>query len=179
MSGRADLRDWLLRLAHPAVPEFEPSRDPVLAAFAQLFSTSELLASDADKRLRTDALTPIYDCETESQQGPDGPADRFVAVWSPVWGATDPLTGFRTGRDSAWLGSTPTVAMPQDERTAALLLLVTSEFTHLSAQRGGSSPVIRGAINADGLGYRFVTLVSDTARAQPSSRRMLHEMGDV
>ena len=68
------------------------------------------------------------------------------------------MTGFRTGHDSVLLGSTPTVAMPQDERTAALLLLVTSTFVHLSASQAEPMPLIRGAIDADGGAYRFVTL---------------------
>ena len=68
MSGH---RTWRERLGVPAdhhpEPVFEPSDDPILVAFAQLFVESELVAFDANKRLRTDALSPLYDCETESR----------------------------------------------------------------------------------------------------------------
>ena len=88
-----------------------------------------------------------------------------AVLWSPVWPGDDPLTGFRTGHDSVLFGSTPTVAMPQDERTAALLLLVTSTFVHLSASRGDPVPLIRGAVDVGIGAYRFVTLDRAVNRA--------------
>jgi hypothetical protein len=168
MHSRADVRDWLTQLAHPAAPKFEPSDDPVLGAFAELFLVSGLYAFDANKHLRTDALTTIYDCETESQRDANGAYERFVAVWSPVWVGTDEVTGFRTGHDSVWLGSTPTVAMPQDERTAALLLLVTSDFVHLSGVIHDNRPLVRGAISLNGLDHRFVGLVDEHLTSWPA-----------
>ena len=153
-----DLRDRLAALSHREKPVFEPSDNPVLTAFAAMFADSALYAFDANKHLRTDALTPIYDCETESQPYQHAASERFTAVWSPVWTGTHLLTGFRTGRDSAWLGTTPTVTMPQDERTAALLLLVGSDFVHLSASTVDDKVVVQGAISTGGLGYRFVSL---------------------
>ncbi len=54
--------------------------------------------------------------------------------------------------------------MPQDERTAALLLLVTSTFVHLCASRAGGAVVVQGALESDGSGYRFLTL-SPTGQA--------------
>ena len=156
-------------------PIFEPSNDPTLTAFAELFVGSQLVAFDANKRLRTDALTPLYDCETESVRRAGEPPELFVVVWTPVWEGTDPVAGFRTGRDSAYLGTTPTVAMPQDERTAALLLLVTTSFVHLSARYDGSTLVTQGAIDTGANDFRFVELVStmarpdDTAAGQPGS----------
>lgn len=162
MSGH---RTWRERLGVPAEhhpePDFEPSDDPILVAFAQLFVESELVAFDANKRLRTDALSPLYDCETELVRKAGEPPELFVVIWTPVWAETDPVTGFRTGHDSAYLGTTPTVAMPQDERTAALLLLVTSSFIHLSARREGSMVEVMGAIDAGDEGFRFVELIPD------------------
>lgn len=144
---------------HDPEPVFEPSEDPTLVAFAQLFVDSELVTFDASKRLRADALSPLYDCETESVREAGQPPELFVAIWTPVWAGTDPVTGFRTGRDSAFLGSTLTVAMPQDERTAALLLLVNTAFIHLSARRDGAAVVVQGAVEtADGT-HRFLELV--------------------
>jgi hypothetical protein len=153
---------WRQRLAtlieHGGEPMFEMSDDPTLVAFAQIFAESELFTFDANRHLRADALTPIYDCETESRKAADAKPEKFVVAWAPVWQRDNPVTGFRTGRDSTFLGSTPTVAMPQDERTAALLLLVTSTFVHLSASREGPVPLIQGAAEKDDNTYRFLTL---------------------
>jgi hypothetical protein len=153
------LRERLVALAsHDHEPTFEPSADPTLLMFAELFRGSALYSLDANKRLRSDALSPIYDCETESRATSDSAPDRFVAVWTPVWQQDDPVSGFRTGRDSAYLGSTPTVAMPQDERTAALLLLVSTTFVHLSASDHGGAPLVQGAVETDDNRYRFLRL---------------------
>lgn len=160
--NHTSLRDRLIAMASEREhPKFEPSTDPTLISFGRLFVDSGLYSFDANKRLRTGALSPIYDCETESRPTADAEPHRFVAIWTPVWEHTDPLTGFRTGRDSELFGSTPTVAMPQDERTAALLLLVTSTFVHLS---GGFGPagdlLVQGAFESDDNEYGFVQLAS-------------------
>jgi hypothetical protein len=151
-------RDRLDALTEHREPVFESSDDPTLVAFSDLFAKSGLFALDASKILRIDALSAIYDCETESRPEADAVPEKFVVIWTPVWSGDDPLTGFRTGYDSVVFGSTPTVAMPQDERTAALLLLVNSTFVHLSARRDEPVPLIRGAVEADGGTFRFVTL---------------------
>jgi hypothetical protein len=159
------LREWLTRLVGPRdAPtaaedaDLEPSRDPVLVAFAQLFADSGLFAFAANKRLRPDALTLVYDCWTESMRHRgDGP-DTFAVAWAPNRQGRDPLTGFRTGEDSILLGTAPTVAMPQDGRTDALLLLVTSRFVHLSGHRGGPEPSVRGVLDDGGDRYRFLAL---------------------
>jgi hypothetical protein len=159
MHHHMSLRERLAALSeHGGEPVFEASQDPILAAFARVFADSELFAFDANKHLRTDALTPIYDCETESLRAAGDEPELFVVTWAPVWQRDDPVTGFRVGRDSTLLGSTPTIAMPQDERTAALLLLVTSTFVHLSASLAGPTPLIRGAAEADDGSYRYLTL---------------------
>jgi hypothetical protein len=153
------LRDRLVALAtHHDEPRFSSSQDSTLISFAQLFVDSGLFSFDANKHLRSDALSPIYECETESRAMPDSDPDRFVAIWTPVWGNTDPVTGFRTGRDSVFLGSTPTVGMPQDERTAALLLLVTSTFVHVSASQQSAGALVQGAVETDDNRYRFLRL---------------------
>jgi hypothetical protein len=144
-------------------PEFEPSADATLLAFARVFVDSGLVAFDANKHLRSDALSPLYDCETESVREPGDDPELFVAIWTPVWSGTDPLAGFRTGRDSAYLGSTVSVAMPQDERTAALVLLVTTSFIHLSARWEGAALAVQGAVDAGGDAFRFVQLVPEEA----------------
>jgi hypothetical protein len=143
-------------IAHDVEPRFEASREPTLASFAKIFAGSDLYAFDANKHLRTDALSPIYDCETESLRQPGADPELFSVTWAPVWQRDSPVTGFRTGRDSTFIGSTPTIAMPQDERTAALLLLVTTTFVHLSGTIEAGRSVVRGAAEDDDGNYRFV-----------------------
>lgn len=144
---------------HNRDPVFEPTDDPILVLFAKLFVDSELVSFDANKHLRTGALSPLYDCETVSVHPDNGEPELFVAIWTPVWAGTDPVTGFRTGHDSSYLGATPTIAMPQDERTAALLLLVTSSYVHLSARRERSMLLVQGAIDDGDERFRFAELV--------------------
>jgi hypothetical protein len=144
-------------LGHREPVVFEPSADPTLIAFAELFADSGLTAFAATKQARVDALTLVYDCWTESTRGSGEPPEIFSVTWSPNRQGRDPLVGFRTGEDSPFLGTAPTVAMPQDERTDALLLLVTSRFVHLSAQQDHPMPVVRGVLDTDD-DYRFLTL---------------------
>jgi hypothetical protein len=167
MTMHRSLRERLESLSVHGEPVFEKSTDPALIAFGQLFVDSELFTFDANKHLRTGALTPIYDCWTESRRSADDAGDYFTAIWAPVWGRTDPVTGFRTGRDSAAYGSTPTVSMPQDERTAALLLLVTTPLVHLSASHAGSEVVVQAAADSDGTGFRFLTLAPGLVGPDP------------
>jgi hypothetical protein len=144
-------------LGHREPVVFEPSADETLIAFAELFADSGLTAFTATKQARVDALTLVYDCWTESTRGPGTPAETFSVAWSPNRQGRDPLIGFRTGEDSPFLGTAPTVAMPQDERTDALLLLVTSRFVHLSAEQDHPLPVVHGIVDTDD-GYRFLAL---------------------
>ena len=169
MSEHKSWRERFSDLAEGSEPVFEPSDDPTLVAFAQLFVESELVAFDANKRLRTDAFSPLYDCETASVRSVGAPPELFVVIWTPVWEGTDPLAGFRTGHDSAYLGTTPTVAMPQDERTEALLLLVTTSFVHLSGRREDTTLVVQGAIDTGREDFRFVEL---TPAATPAPKRL-------
>jgi hypothetical protein len=169
MSEHRSWRERLGGVLGDREPVFEPSDDPTLAAFTELFVASELVAFDANKRLRTDALSPLYDCETESVRSSGAPPEMFTVIWTPVWEGTDPVAGFRTGHDSAYLGSTATVAMPQDERTAALLLLVTTSFVHLSARYEGSQLMAQGAIDTGSNEFRFVELVPAIARPDDSA----------
>jgi hypothetical protein len=136
----------------------ESSADPTLIAFAELFAASGLTAFAATKQARVDALTLVYDCWTESTRGPGGPPETFAVAWSPNRQGNDPLVGFRTGEDSLFLGTAPTVAMPQDERTDALLLLVTSRFVHLSAEQGDPPPAVSGIVDTGDGEYRFLSL---------------------
>ena len=176
MPEHIPLRERLAALTEHREPVFEPSDDPTLVAFGKLFVQSELFAFEASKRIRVDALTTIYDCDTESRSQAGVPDQVFQAIWTSVWPGEDPLIGFRTGYDSV-VGHTPTVEMPQDERTAALLLLVTSTFVHLSASRADPLPIIRGAIDAPGSSYRFVSLDPALGRAHVRAIRESRRAG--
>lgn len=152
------LRAWLDRVAGRQAPvEFEPSSHPTLVAFAALFGDSGLTAFAAGRQPRGDAYTRAYDCWTESTREPGATPERFTVTWTPDRQGTDPLTGFRTGEDSILLGAAPAVAMPQDERTEALLLLVSGDFVQLSAERGDAGGTVHGVVDA-GEGYRFLSL---------------------
>jgi hypothetical protein len=177
MHEHMSLRERLAALReHGAEPVFEASDDPTLVAFAGLFADSELYSFNANKHLRVDALSPIYDCETESVAEGGAEPEKFVVTWAPVWQRDSPVTGFRTGGDSVFVGSTPTIAMPQDERTAALLLLVTTTFIHLSASRAGGVALVQGAVEDDSGDYRFLTLDPMAAGADQSGReRAAHQ----
>ncbi len=182
MHHHLSLRQHLEELASRGQePTFELTDDPTLMAFAALFDNSGLANFDANKRLRTDAWSPIYDCWTESQLAPDSRVERFEAIWAPVWGRTDPRNGFRVGRDSALLGTTPTIAMPKDERTAALLMLVTTPFVHLSASRTGPEVLVRGAVEMAGPDLGYVVLnpavVSAAALSSPVRRALRDDPG--
>ena len=61
--------------------------------------------------------------------------------------------------------------MPQDERTAALLLLVTSSFVHLSARWEGAMPIVQGAIDAGNERFRFVELVPEAVPARKHAEK--------
>jgi hypothetical protein len=61
--------------------------------------------------------------------------------------------------------------MPQDERTAALLLLVTSSFVHLSARWEGAMPIVQGAIDTGNERFRFVELVPDAVPARKHAEK--------
>jgi hypothetical protein len=152
------LRQWLARLVgHGAAVEFESSSDPTLVAFGELFADSGLTAFATGRQPRGDAYTESYDCWTESIREAGDAPERFTVTWTPVPQGTDPLTGFRTGEDSILLGTAPTVAMPQDERTDALLLLVSGEFIQLWAEQGDPGSAVHGVVDT-GEGYRFLSL---------------------
>ncbi|HEY5199727.1 MAG TPA: hypothetical protein VIJ31_02370, partial [Acidothermaceae bacterium] len=71
MHEHMSLRDRLEALTEHREPVFEPSDDPTLVAFSRLFAQSELFALEASKRIRADALSTIYDCETETRSDAD------------------------------------------------------------------------------------------------------------
>jgi hypothetical protein len=159
MHRHMSLRDRLeAHATHGHEPTFEVTADPALLAFASLFVESGFVVFHANKHQRTDAWTPLYECWTELQRDETMPVERFEVSWAPVWQRADPVTGFRTGWDSALFGSTSTIAMPQDERTAALLMLVTTNFVHLSASWEDSGLLIRGAVDVTGPDYRYLVL---------------------
>lgn len=137
---------------------FEASLDPTLIAFSALFAASGLAGLAANKQQRLDAPTLVYDCWTDSTPVPGDPAQTFTVAWTPNPPGTEPSTGFRNREGSSPSGTAPLVVMPQDERTDALLLLVTSRFVYLSAHRATPANVVHGVLETSGDRYRFLTL---------------------
>lgn len=136
-----------------------------LVAFARLYLASDLVTFTANKYRRTGVPEPIYDCWTETRAQPGGPLERFELSWAPGRQDGDPITGFRDGRDLA-LSAAADSGIPQDHRTAALLLLVTTKFVYLSAIRTDSGPHVRGAIEmADGTQHYVVLAPGAIAEA--------------
>jgi|BarGraNGADG00212_1021973.scaffolds.fasta_scaffold89725_1 hypothetical protein len=148
---------------NPAV--FHPSNDPPLAEFATIFADTDLYSFDVNKHLTEDELAPLYELTAETVRTAGDEPELLTRHWSPVYQGQDPMQGFREGPDSAVWGNTLGELMPQDERTAAFMLLLTSNYVHLSASREQSPPLVRGAISEPGEEFRYVVL-ADHGRAR-------------
>lgn len=153
------LRQHLVQEAergHP--PVFVPSRADPLTELDRIFAGAELFSLDVNKTMPADELTPYYQMTAERVHTQEGKPEVFACFWNPVPAGQDPITGFHAIPDSSEFGSTVPLTMPADERTAALLLLVTSDFVHLSASREQDPPLVRGAVNGPDENYEYVVL---------------------
>ena len=159
------LRDHLIQAAERGhQPVFEPSGAAPLWDFDAIFRDSGLYGFDVNKLLQDDVLAPSYLMTAERVFEAGEEPEVFTVTWDPVTTGQDPLTGFHVGVDSAWVGSTPMKFMPADERTAGLLLLVETNFVHLSASREQDPPLIRGALAGPGEQFDYVILDRTRAR---------------
>lgn len=89
----------------------------------------------------------------------EGDAPRtWSAAWTPTLPGQDPYDGFTLGTSSVLWGGVGEVPPPDGPMTEASLLLVTSDFVHLSASRAATPPLVRGAVDGPGDGYDYVEL---------------------
>lgn len=152
-------RDHLVETAERGhTPVFRSSKAEPLRVLDQIFAATDLYSLDVNKHQPVDELSPYCLMTAERLQTAHSSPEIFTCEWTPVAPGVDPRTGFRIGPDSILFGSTAAATMPNDERTAALLLLVTSDFVHLSASREQNPALIRGAIDGHGEGFDYVVL---------------------
>lgn len=78
--------------------------------------------------------------------------------WSAVWPGHDPQDGFAGSPGSVFTQSASNAPLPAGPRTSALLLLVTTDFVHLSASNVQTPALVRGALNGRGDGFDYVVL---------------------
>jgi hypothetical protein len=159
MPQHRSLREHLLERAERGhVPQFAPSQDPTLVDFARIFNDTGLYSLDVNKHRPEDEFWAAYVLVADIVRAPALPAEEFQGSWSPVQPGQDLLEGFLAGANSALFGSNPSQAMPPEELSGALLLLVTSNFTHLSASREQDPPLVRGAVDLAGEEFGYLVL---------------------
>jgi hypothetical protein len=159
LTHHRSLREHLVHRAeagHP--PVFVPSNDPPLVEFARLFEASGWYSFDVNKFISADGWVPVRQLSVEIVRSVGDPVEASEVGWTPVLPGRDPRAGFRYGADSAVWGTSPTVSLPPDSRVEALLLLVTTNYAHLSASRETSPPLIRGAVEEQGDEFTYVQL---------------------
>jgi hypothetical protein len=159
MPEHTSLRQHLIERAERGhVPEFIASQDPTLIEFARIFSHAGVYSLDINKHRPEDEFWASYELVADTVRAPGQDAEEFQGSWSPVEPGQDLVEGFLAGRTSPLFGSSPSQAMPPDQLTAALLLLVTSSFVHLSASREQEPPLVRGAIDLPGEEFGYLVL---------------------
>jgi hypothetical protein len=157
------LREHLVERAgaeHP--PAFEPSDDPALRAFTRLAEDNDFYSLDANRERAASPAAQFatyWHCTVVGFDGPDSAAERFCTYWSPVRPGQEPLTGFGGGPDSTLVGAFARTAVPDDWRSRALLLVVTTPFVHLSYERQPGGRLVRGAMEDGSYDYRYLRLV--------------------
>ena len=105
----------------------------------------------------------LYELTSETLTTRESTPEIVLRHWSPVLPGQDPATGIRQTIDSTFWGNTPPDVMPPGLIRAAFLLLATSNYTHLSASRDQSPPLVRGAISAAGEAFKYVVLDRGTS----------------
>lgn len=152
-------REHLLELAERGhEPEFVRVTLPPLVEFDRLFATVDWWSLDVTKSLDADGLARVYQLtgETVPQQGAE--PQTFIAAWTPTLPGQDPYEGFTLGTSSVLWGGVGEVPPPDGPLTEACLLLVTTDFVHLSASREQDPPLVRGAVDGPGDGFDYVEL---------------------
>jgi hypothetical protein len=164
MPRHVSMREHLLERAEEGHEvNFVPSKDQPLVEFARLFARTDWYSFDANKYVPADEWSPLYELAVEIVRESGKQPEVFELYWSPVLPGRAIREGFHTGQDSAVWGSTPSELAPDDERIAAMLLLATTNYVHLSASRERVPPLVRGAIEERGEEYTYVVLAEPAA----------------
>jgi hypothetical protein len=155
------LRQHLVARATAAhQPTFQPSHDPTLVSFDRLFADVGVYSLDVNKHQPEDEFFAAYVLTADTVQRKIDPPVLFECYWSPVNTGQELTEGFLDGPNSALFGSTPNEALPPQELISAFLLLITSDFIHLSGSREQHPPLIRGAYELAGEEFGYSVLDS-------------------
>jgi hypothetical protein len=155
MSLRAHLVE---RAEKGHVPQFQPSNDPPLVAFAQLFATTSWFSFDVNKRVPEDAYGTRYEMTSVTLDAPDAEPDVISRQLAPVLPGGDLATAQHDAPESSFFGTTPSEPVGSDIYEEAFLLLALSNYVHLSASHEQTPPLVRGAIAERGEEFRYVIL---------------------
>lgn len=118
----------------------------------------DLYSFDVNKFLSADAMAQTYTLTSESVAVEGAPAVIERSHWSAVWPGHEPQEGFAGSPGSVFTQSAGNTPLPPSPRTSALLLLVTTDFVHMSASNEETPALVRGALNGKGAGYDYVVL---------------------
>lgn len=152
-------REHLVELAERGhEPTFTPVDLPPLEEFDRLFATVDWYSLDVTKSLDADGLTRTYEVTAETVHSRGDSPQQWVGSWNATAPGADPRDGFALGTASALWGGGGEVPPPDGPVLEACLLLVTSDFVHLSASREQDPPLVRGAVDGPGDGYDYVEL---------------------
>ncbi len=139
-------------------PQFIACALAPLVEFDQLFSEQNLYSFDVNKFLSPDSTAQTYTLTSESMAHEGEPAVIEQSQWSAVWPGQDPRDGFAGSPGSVFTQTSGNAPLPDSPRTRALLLLVTTDFVHLSASNEQQPALVRGALTGAGDGFDFVVL---------------------
>ncbi|MHA3701560.1 hypothetical protein ACXR2U_05205 [Jatrophihabitans sp. YIM 134969] len=152
-------REHLVELAERGhEPEFQLVSLPPLVEFDRVFASVDWFSLDVTKSLDADGLTRTYQLTGETVAAEGDEPTPFTAAWTPTLPGQDPYDGFTLGTASVLWGGVAEVPPPDGPVTEACLLLVTTDFVHLSATRAQTPPLVRGAVEGPGDGYEYVQL---------------------
>jgi hypothetical protein len=147
-----------LRAEQGHQPVFTPCCLGPLVEFDQIFSDMDRYSFDVNKFLSADATAQSFTLTSESIAVEGGPAVIEQSQWSAVWPGHDPQDGFAGSPGSVFTQSAGNTPLPEGPRTSAFLLLVTTDFVHLSADKSQTPALVRGALNEKGDGFDYVVL---------------------
>jgi len=159
LPGHVSLRQHLIARAERGhVPVFEPSDDRTLVEFERVSADLGVYSLDVNKTVPEDELSASYELSAETVRTEGGRPEIVYCHWSPVEPGQELVEGFLVQPNSPLFGSAPTEGLPPQELIAALLLLVTTDYVHLSASREQTPPLVRGAVRLASGEFDYVVL---------------------